>query len=71
MVGFRGSRVTDNTFPEDSRPYLLSVANAGLSLLLFLVGLDTDAEVIRRNGRISPTVSLAGMAIHKSYVLEM
>jgi Kef-type K+ transport system membrane component KefB len=39
------------------------VANIGLCLFLFLVGLEIDAQVIRRNARLSTTVSLAGMAL--------
>ena len=39
------------------------MANIGLCLFLFLVGLEIDAAVIRRNARLSATVALAGMAI--------
>lgn len=47
----------------DSRPYLSLVANIGLCLFLFLVGLEIDAGIIRRNARLSAMVALAGMAI--------
>lgn len=44
-------------------PYLSLVANIGLCLFLFLVGLEIDAAVIKRNARLSVTVALAGMTI--------
>lgn len=53
----------EHIFPTDSIPYLSLVANIGLCLFLFLVGLEIDAAVIRRNARLSATVALAGMAI--------
>jgi Kef-type K+ transport system membrane component KefB len=54
---------TEHIFPSDSRPYLSLTANIGLCLFLFLVGLEIDAAVIRRNARLSVTVALAGMVI--------
>lgn len=57
---------TEHIFPVESRPYLSLVANIGLCLFLFLVGLEIDAGVIRRNARMSVTVALAGIVIRKS-----
>ncbi|KAJ7879936.1 Sodium/hydrogen exchanger family-domain-containing protein [Mycena olivaceomarginata] len=50
-------------FPEDSKPYLSLVANIGLVLFLFLVGLEIDAAIIKRNARLSASVALAGMIL--------
>jgi len=50
-------------FPEESVPYLSLVANIGLCLFLFLVGLEIDGAVIKRNVRLSATVALAGMIL--------
>jgi Kef-type K+ transport system membrane component KefB len=47
----------------ESRPYLSLVANIGLCLFLFLVGLEIDGAVIRRNARLSATVAMAGMVL--------
>lgn len=47
----------------ESLPYIGLVANIGLCLFLFLVGLEIDGTVIRRNARLSTTVALAGMVI--------
>ncbi|KAJ7066533.1 Sodium/hydrogen exchanger family-domain-containing protein [Mycena amicta] len=54
---------SDRIFPKDSIPYLSLVANIGLVLFLFLVGLEIDAAIIKRNARLSASVALAGMAI--------
>lgn len=58
MPGF-----TDHIFPQQSIPYLTLVANIGLCLFLFLVGLEIDGAVIRRNARLSTIVALAGMIL--------
>jgi Kef-type K+ transport system membrane component KefB len=54
---------TTHVFPPESRPYLSLVANIGLCLFLFLVGLEIDAGVIKRNARLSATVALSGMIL--------
>ena len=54
---------TQHVFPQDSRPYLSLVANIGLVLFLFLVGLEIDATVIRRNARLSAMIALVGMIL--------
>ncbi|KAI1785526.1 Sodium/hydrogen exchanger family-domain-containing protein [Ganoderma leucocontextum] len=54
---------TQHIFPVDSRPFLSLVANIGLCLFLFLVGLEIDASVIKRNARLSVSVALAGMCL--------
>ncbi|GLB38769.1 putative sodium/hydrogen exchanger family protein [Lyophyllum shimeji] len=54
---------TQHIFPEDSRSYLSLTANIGLCLFLFLVGLEIDGTVIRKNARLSATVALAGMVL--------
>ncbi|KAI5996532.1 Sodium/hydrogen exchanger family-domain-containing protein [Pisolithus orientalis] len=54
---------TQHIFPQDSLPYLSLVANIGLCLFLFLVGLEIDASIVKRNARLSVVVSLAGIAL--------
>ncbi|KAG6888532.1 hypothetical protein C0995_007644 [Termitomyces sp. Mi166 len=54
---------TEHIFPTDSRPFLSLTANIGLCLFLFLVGLEIDSTVIRKNARLSATVALAGMIL--------
>ena len=57
------SSFSAHIFPTNSLPYLSLVANIGLCLFLFLVGLEIDSSVIKRNARLSATVALAGMAL--------
>ncbi|CAE6526951.1 unnamed protein product [Rhizoctonia solani] len=54
---------TEYVFPEPSRPYLALVANIGLILFLFLIGLEIDPAVIKRNVKTSITVSVGGMIL--------
>ena len=50
-------------FPSQSIPYLSLVANIGLCLFLFLVGLEIDMAIIRRNLWLSVSVAAAGITI--------
>ncbi|KAK4058639.1 K(+)/H(+) antiporter [Microbotryomycetes sp. JL221] len=50
-------------FPAPSIPLLNLVANIGLILFLFLVGMETDFSVFRRNYKASVSISAIGMII--------
>ncbi|KAH9080284.1 Sodium/hydrogen exchanger family-domain-containing protein [Lactarius deliciosus] len=50
-------------FPSESIPYLSLVANIGLCLFLFIIGLEIDAAIIRRNARLSVSVACAGVIV--------
>ncbi|GAA5872667.1 hypothetical protein JCM3774_001879 [Rhodotorula dairenensis] len=54
---------TENIFPPQSIPYLNLVANIGLTLFLFLVGLEVDFSLFRRNAKLSVSISLIGMIV--------
>lgn len=54
---------TDHIFPPASIPYFNLVANLGLVLFLFLVGLEIDTRIIRKCGVAASTISLAGLLI--------
>jgi Kef-type K+ transport system membrane component KefB len=54
---------TEHIFPSQSLSYLSLVANIGLCLFLFIVGLEIDMAIIRRNARLSLTVATAGITI--------
>ncbi|SCV69534.1 BQ2448_2554 [Microbotryum intermedium] len=54
---------TRRIFPAPSVPYLNLVANLGLVLFLFLVGLETDFSLMRRNFKVSTTISALGLII--------
>lgn len=54
---------TDHIFPPASMPNFSLIANIGLVLFLFLVGLEVDLRLLVRNARVAISVGLAGMAL--------
>ncbi|RAH82000.1 potassium ion/proton antiporter [Aspergillus japonicus CBS 114.51] len=54
---------TDAIFPKASIPGLNLVANLGLILFLFLVGLETNLRFLISNWRVAVSVSAAGMVL--------
>ncbi|OAA32469.1 K(+)/H(+) antiporter 1 [Moelleriella libera RCEF 2490] len=53
----------DAIFPDASIPNLSNVANLGLVLYLFLIGLETDVRFLISNWRIATSVAVAGLAL--------
>ena len=54
---------TDRIFPSNSIVLLTLTANIGLVFFLFLVGLEIDTRVIRRNARVAMSISAAGLIV--------
>lgn len=54
---------TKTIFPAAAMPNLNLVANIGLILFLFLVGLEVDLRFLVGNWRVAVSVGLAGMAL--------
>ena len=54
---------TQHIFPSVATPYLSLVANIGLCLFLFLVGMEIEWEVVKRNYKRSPFIALAGITL--------
>ncbi|KAG2101590.1 Sodium/hydrogen exchanger family-domain-containing protein [Suillus discolor] len=54
---------TEHIFPAQSLPYLSLVANIGLCLFLFIIGLEIDASIIKRSVRSSLFIALSAMAL--------
>ncbi len=54
---------TDAIFPTESMPNLSLVANLGLVLFLFIVGLEVDLRYFVSNWRLAVSVGVAGMAL--------
>lgn len=54
---------TDAIFPTESIPNLTLVANLGLVLFLFIVGLEVDLRYFVSNWRLAVSVGVAGMAL--------
>ncbi|KAI1109305.1 K+/H+ antiporter 1 [Nemania sp. NC0429] len=53
----------ENIFPTDSLPVLNNVANLGLILFLFLIGLEVDIRLFTSNWRVALGVSLGGLLL--------
>ncbi|KAM0756252.1 hypothetical protein T439DRAFT_320950 [Meredithblackwellia eburnea MCA 4105] len=54
---------TSHMFPTASVPYINLVANIGLTLFLFLVGMEVDFSVFRRNYKASVLISSIGIVV--------
>ncbi|KAF2755127.1 hypothetical protein EJ05DRAFT_513439 [Pseudovirgaria hyperparasitica] len=54
---------TTTIFPADAAPNLNLVANLGLTLFLFLVGLEVNLRHLKDNWKVALSVGLAGMAL--------
>lgn len=53
----------DSIFPAAAMPNLNLVANIGLVLFLFLVGLEVNVNLFMSNWRVAVSVGLAGMLL--------
>ncbi|PIL37426.1 transporter [Ganoderma sinense ZZ0214-1] len=54
---------TTTIFPTASMPVLNLTANLGLVLFMFIVGMEIDTRVLRRNARASSAISIAGLIL--------
>ncbi|KAF8524651.1 Sodium/hydrogen exchanger family-domain-containing protein [Hysterangium stoloniferum] len=54
---------TNRIFPPQSIPLLTLSSTIGLVLFLFLIGLEVDVRVLRRNAKYSLTIATVGMII--------
>ena len=54
---------TDTIFPKESIPVLNNVANLGLILFLFIIGLEVDLRVFVSNWKMALSVAGAGMTL--------
>lgn len=54
---------TDNIFPTASIPGLTLIANVGIILFLFVIGLDVDLEFMKKNLKVAILVGFANMIV--------
>lgn len=54
---------TRRIFPAESIPLLTLTANIGLVFFLFLVGLEIDTRLMKRNARAAMSISAAGLIL--------
>jgi len=58
-----GAEISADLFPIDSRPFLGVLASIGLVLFMFVVGLELDTALIKGNGRVAGSVSIASILL--------
>ncbi|HEY0803566.1 MAG TPA: cation:proton antiporter, partial [Pseudonocardiaceae bacterium] len=58
-----GNAFSVSVFPNDVRPFLTVLANVGIALFMFLVGLELDAKLLRGYGKIAATVSVTSLIV--------
>ncbi len=61
LLGWIAPQAQAALFPKAAMPVLYVVAQIGLVLYMFLVGLDFDVELLRKRARSAVTVSWAGI----------
>lgn len=54
---------TTSCFPKESIPGLTLIANVGIILFLFVIGLEVDVEFIKKNMKVALSVGLINMAV--------
>jgi Kef-type K+ transport system membrane component KefB len=54
---------SETIFPESSRDFLKNIADLGLTLYLFLVGLELDVGAMAKNLKTCAAISLAGIIV--------
>lgn len=62
LLGWLLPDVSSYLFPAESKPILFAVAQLGLVLYMFVVGLEFDTDLIRARWRSAASVSIAGIA---------
>jgi Kef-type K+ transport system membrane component KefB len=50
-------------FPTDVRPFLTALANVGVAVFMFVVGLELERTLLRGRGRIAVTVSVSSVVL--------
>lgn len=58
-----GSDLSEQLFPLDTRPFLTLLANLGLVLFMFVVGLELDMKLIRGRERVAGAVSITSILL--------
>ncbi len=63
LLGWLAPSVSAALFPPESKPIIFAVCQIGLSLYMFLVGVEFDHDLIRKRLRSAASVSIAGIAV--------
>jgi Kef-type K+ transport system membrane component KefB len=63
LLGTLPGNLPVHLFPLDVRPFLRVVAQLGLIIFMFIVGLELDVALIRGKERVAATISLASVVL--------
>jgi len=63
LLGALAPEVQQFLFPADSKPLLYAVAQTGIALYMFLVGLDFRSEDFRSNAPSAVAISVSGIVV--------
>lgn len=63
LLGLLPGHLPTRIFPTDARPYLGILAQLGLIIFMFIVGLEVDIALIRGKERIAGVISLSSIAL--------
>jgi Kef-type K+ transport system membrane component KefB len=61
LMGWMFPEFSAYLFPAESKPILFSVAQLGLVLYMFLIGVEFDVDLIRKRVRSAASISIAGI----------
>ena len=62
LLGWLFPEFSAYLFPAESKPILFSVAQLGLVLYMFLIGVEFDVDLIRKRIKSAASISIAGIA---------
>jgi Kef-type K+ transport system membrane component KefB len=63
LLGLLPGDLTERLFPGEVRPFLRVIAELGLVVFMFLVGLEVDPATLRRSSRRAAAISLSSIAV--------
>jgi Kef-type K+ transport system membrane component KefB len=63
LLGLLPGQLPTRIFPTDVRPYLGILAQLGLVIFMFIVGLEVDVALIRGKERVAGFISLSSIAL--------
>ena len=63
LLGALPGGIDELLFPTDIRPFLTVIANLGLIIFMFIVGLELDTTLIRGKERVAGVISLSSIVL--------
>ena len=63
VLGLINEELPERLFPLDTRPFLGIIAQLGLIIFMFIIGLELDMSLIRGKGRLAAVTSLSSVVL--------